>query len=106
MKRSLLQGLVKEYTEHAEIRTLSSAGLLSYLNERLALIEEKYGVELITLAVQSLDPIDPAIADALRQQEQARLMEQMSSQSSGASFGGEPSIRPTKKSPRWNTRSS
>jgi hypothetical protein len=50
--------------------------LLSYLNERLSLIEEKYGVELITLAVQSLDPIDPEIADALRQQEQARLMEQ------------------------------
>ncbi len=72
----LLQGLVKEYTEHAEIRELSSAGLLTYLNERLSLIEDKYGVELITLAVQSLDPIDPEIADALRQQEQARLMEQ------------------------------
>jgi hypothetical protein len=72
----LLQGLVKEYTERAEIHELSSAGLLSYLNERLSLIEEKYGVELITLAVQSLDPIDPEIADALRQQEQARLMEQ------------------------------
>ncbi|MBP7687746.1 MAG: hypothetical protein KA765_07555 [Thermoflexales bacterium] len=72
----LLQGLVKAYTEHAEIRTVSSAGLLDYLNERLALIEEKYGVELITLAVQSLDPIDPEIADALRQQEQARLMEE------------------------------
>ncbi len=72
----LLQGLVKEYTERAEIRELSSAGLLSYLNERLSLIEEKYGVELITLAVQSLDPTDPEIADALRQQEQARLMEE------------------------------
>jgi hypothetical protein len=72
----LLQGLVKEYTERAEIRELSSAGLVSYLNERLSLIEEKYGIELITLAVQSLDPIDPEIADALRQQEQARLMEQ------------------------------
>ena len=72
----LLQGMVKAYTEHAEIRTVSSAGLLDYLNERLSLIEEKYGVELITLAVQSLDPIDPAIADALRQQEQARLMEE------------------------------
>jgi hypothetical protein len=46
------------------------------LNERLAVIEEKYGVELITLAIQSLEPIDPEIADALRQQEQARLMEQ------------------------------
>src|SRR5512136_780345 len=72
----LLQGLVKEYAERAEIHELSSAGLLSYLNERLSLIEEKYGVELITLAVQSLDPTDPEIADALRQQEQARLMEQ------------------------------
>ncbi len=72
----LLQGLVKEYTERAEIHELSSAGLLAYLNERLSLIEEKYGVELITLAVQSLDPTDPEIADALRQQEQARLLEQ------------------------------
>jgi hypothetical protein len=72
----LLQGLVKEYTERVQIRDLSSADLLSYLNERLSLLEEKYGVELITLAVQSLDPIDPEIADALRQQEQARLMEQ------------------------------
>jgi len=72
----LLQGLVKEYTERADIHALSSAGILSYLNERMALIEEKYGVELITLASQSLEPIDPEIADALRQQEQARLMEQ------------------------------
>jgi len=72
----LLQGLVKEYTESAEISGLSSARLVSYLNERLSLIEEKYGIELITLAVQSLDPTDPEIADALRQQEQARLMEQ------------------------------
>ena len=72
----LLQGWVKEYTERAEISGLSSAGLLTYLNERLSVIKERYGVELITLAVQSLDPTDPEIADALRQQEQARLMEQ------------------------------
>ncbi len=72
----LLQGLVKEYTERAEIHELSSAGILSYLNEHMALIEEKYGVELITLAIQSLEPMDPEIADALRQQEKARLLEQ------------------------------
>lgn len=72
----LLQGLVKEYTERADIHELSSAGISNYLNERMALLEEKYGVELITLAVQALEPIDPEIADALRQQEQARLMEQ------------------------------
>jgi hypothetical protein len=72
----LLQGLVKEYTERADIHELSSAGILNYLNEHAALLEEKYGVELITLAIHSLEPIDPEIADALRQQEQARLMEQ------------------------------
>jgi hypothetical protein len=72
----LLQELVKECTEHAEIHALSSSGILNYLNERSALINEKFGIELISLSVQSLEPTDPAIADALRQQEQARLLEQ------------------------------
>ena len=72
----LLQGLVKEYTERSGINTLSSANVLNYLNERSAIVKEKFGVELISLAIQSLDPTDPEIADALRQQEQARLLEQ------------------------------
>ena len=72
----MLQGLVKEYTEQCEIHALSSTGLVSNLNERSALIQEKFGVELISLAVQSLEPTDPEISEALRQQEQARLLEQ------------------------------
>jgi hypothetical protein len=72
----LLQGLVKEYTERSGINTLSSANILTFLNERAALVQEKFGVELISLAISSLDPTDPEIADALRQQEQARLLEQ------------------------------
>jgi hypothetical protein len=72
----LLQGLVKEYTERSGINTLSSANILNHLNERSAVIQEKFGLELISLAIQSLDPTDPEIADALRQQEQARLSEQ------------------------------
>ena len=72
----LLQGLVKEYTESSGINTLSSSNILNYLNERSAVVKEKFGVELISLAIQSLDPTDPEIADALRQQEQARLLEQ------------------------------
>jgi hypothetical protein len=71
-----LEGLVKEYTEHAEINALSSTGLVAYLNERSNMFREKFGVELISLAVQSLEPTDSEIADALRQQEQARLLEQ------------------------------
>jgi hypothetical protein len=72
----LLQGLVKEYTERSEIHAISSPALLDHLNERLPLIAERFGVELIALTVQSLDPADPKIADALSQQEEARLLEQ------------------------------
>jgi len=72
----LLQGYVKEYTERSGINALSSANVLNYLNERSAVVKENFGVELISLAIQSLDPTDPEIADALRQQEQARLLEQ------------------------------
>ncbi len=72
----LLQGLIKEFTERSEIHALSSTAILSYLNEQSNLFEEKLGIELISLAVQSLDPTDPEIANALRQQEQARLLEQ------------------------------
>ena len=72
----ILQGLVKEYVEQCEIHALSSTGIVSNLNQRSPLIQEKFGVELISLAVQSLEPTDPEINEALRQQEQARLLEQ------------------------------
>jgi len=72
----VLQGLVREYTESAEIHTLSSSGILDYLNEQSFQIKEKLGVELISLVVQTLEPTDPEIADALRQREKARLLEQ------------------------------
>ena len=71
-----LEGLVKEYAEHVEINALSSTGLVSYLNERSSQFKDKFGVEVISLAVQSLEPSDSEIGDALRQQEQARLLEQ------------------------------
>jgi hypothetical protein len=72
----LLQGLVKEYIEKCEIHALSSTEIVSYLNERSKLIQEKFGVELISLAVQNLEPTDPEVGEALRQQERARLLEQ------------------------------
>lgn len=71
-----LEGLVKEYAEKYDIRALSSSGLAGYLNERAAGFAEQFGVELISLAVHSLEAADSEIADALRQQEQARLMEE------------------------------
>jgi hypothetical protein len=71
-----LEGLVKEYAQKYEIRALSSSALAAYLNEHAEQFEEQFGVELISLAVHSLDPANPEITDSLRQQEQARLMEE------------------------------
>ncbi len=71
-----LEGLVKEYTEKQEIRALSSSALVAHLNERAAGFKEQFGVELISLAIHSMDAVDSEIADALRQQEQARLLEE------------------------------
>ncbi len=72
----LLDSLVKECTEQRDIQTLSPTVILGYVNERASLTRERFGVELISLAVQSVEPTDQAVADALRQQEQARLLEQ------------------------------
>lgn len=72
----MLQGFVKEYTEQCEIHALSSTGLVNNLKERSSHMQETLGVELISLAVQSLEPIDPEIGEALRQQEEARLLKQ------------------------------
>ncbi len=72
----LLEGLVKEFIERSEISKLSSGGIVDYLTERSTQIKEKFGVELIALVVQSLEATDAEVADALRQQEQARLLEQ------------------------------
>ena len=72
----LLQGYVKEYTERSGIQALTSTDILNYLNERSTVIKEKFGVELISLAILAMEPADPEIADALRQQEQARLLKQ------------------------------
>jgi len=72
----MLQGLVKEYTEQCEIHAISSTSLVNNLNESSSRIQEKFGVELISLTVQLLEPTDPEISEALRQQEQARLLEQ------------------------------
>lgn len=72
----LLQGLVKEFTERSEIHALTSTGILNYLNEQAPQLKDKLGIELISLAVQSLEPTDSEVADALRQREKARLLEQ------------------------------
>jgi len=72
----MFQGLIQRHTEDREIQELSSNDILNYLNEQSSLFKEKLGLELISLGVLSLEPADPEVTSALRQQEQARLLEQ------------------------------
>ena len=72
----LLQGLVKEFTEVNDIQAITSPAVLQHLRANRSVIEERFGVELIALAVHTLEPIDPKISEALSQQEEARLLEQ------------------------------
>jgi hypothetical protein len=72
----VLQGQIQSFTEQYEVQSLSSSEILNYLNDQTSQISEKLGLDVISLAVLSLEPADPDITSALRQQEQARLMEQ------------------------------
>ncbi len=72
----ILQGFVKEYTEKHEIEELSSEQIHSYLAQKVHLTKQSLGLEIVTLAIHSFEPVNPQIAEALRQREQARILEQ------------------------------
>ena len=73
---TVIQGAVKEHTEKYSIEELSSEKLSQHLESKITLSAGKLGLDLISLAVQSVDPVDPAIAEAMRQRESARILEQ------------------------------
>jgi hypothetical protein len=72
----ILQGFVKEYTEKHEIEELSSEQIHSYLAQKVHLTKQSLGLEILSLAIHSFEPVNTQIAEALRQREQARILEQ------------------------------
>jgi hypothetical protein len=73
---TLLLGYVKEYTELHEVEDLSSEKVREHLQERVLESKAALGLEIVALTVASLDPVNPQIADAIRQREQSRILEQ------------------------------
>ena len=71
-----IHGIVKEYTERYEIEELSSSKIYEYLLQKVNITIQKLGLDLISLTVQSFEALDAKIADAMRQQESARITEQ------------------------------
>jgi hypothetical protein len=72
----VLEGITKQYAEGLGIQDLSTSQLTTHLVQQGPLLAEKLGLDLITLSIQTLEPTDPQVTDALRQQEQTRLQEE------------------------------
>lgn len=76
---TIIHSQIKEFTEKFEIEELSSEKIYNYLHEKVNVSREMFGLEIISLTVQSFEPVDSKISEALKQQESARILEQTES---------------------------
>ncbi len=72
----VLLGYIKEHTERHEIEELSSESIREYLVQRLGECRRALGLEIIALTIASFEPVNTQIAEAMRQQEHARILDQ------------------------------
>jgi hypothetical protein len=73
---TIIHSIVKEYTERYEIEELSSSKIYEYLIQKVNVSRNTLGLDIISLTVQSFEALDFKIAEAMRQQESARILEQ------------------------------
>jgi len=73
---SVLDNLVRGFTEKYEVEELSSEKLTEHLQDQLKNPTQLLGLRLLSVYVQSIEPIDEEIAEAMRRQEADRIMEQ------------------------------
>ncbi len=73
---TVLHSYVKEFTEKFEVEELSSEKIINYLNEKNSNEEKKYGLEVVSISIHSFELMDNLIAEAIKQQESARILEQ------------------------------
>jgi len=72
----LVYSAVKGYTELYALEELSSVKLAAHLQEQLSKTSHDLGLDLVALNIQSIDPLDEEIAEAMHQQESSRILEQ------------------------------
>ncbi|HSW49070.1 MAG TPA: SPFH domain-containing protein, partial [Bryobacteraceae bacterium] len=76
---TVIQSMVRQFTERYLLDELSSEALSQHLAAGVKDVARGFGLELVSLTVQSIDPADPEIADAMRRRESARILEQTES---------------------------
>ncbi len=74
--QTILLAEVKQFTERREIGELSSESIREHLLRRAPESAAALGLRVDTLAITSFEPAHPQIAEALRQSEHARILEQ------------------------------
>ena len=72
---TLLLGYVKEYTELHEITELASGNIREHLQKYIPECRRTLGLDIVALTIASSEPVNPQIAEAMRQREQARILE-------------------------------
>jgi hypothetical protein len=75
----IIFSFVKEFVEKYEIEELSSEKIYNHVNQKIGISKRSVGLDIIALVVQSFEAIDSKIAEALKQQESARILEQTES---------------------------
>lgn len=73
---TVIQSVVKEFTETQLLEEISSQQLARHLGGEAERRAPQFGLELVSLVVQALDPTDPEIAEAVRRREASRILEQ------------------------------
>jgi hypothetical protein len=73
---TVIQGIVKEFTERYLIEEVSSEKLGEHVSAGVNVRTPQFGLDLVSLTVQSVDATDLEIAEAIRRRESARILEQ------------------------------
>jgi hypothetical protein len=72
---TVVHSLVREFTERHELEELSSEAIDQHLRQKIGVSRDLMGLLVTTFTVQAFDAVDPKIAEAVRQQESARILE-------------------------------
>ena len=71
-----MESYVKEFCAIHEIEEISAAGLTEFLTKKISEEALEFGLDIVSLNTQTIDPQDKEIVLALQQQEEARIKEQ------------------------------
>jgi len=71
-----LQVVVREFTEKQEIENLPAESISAHLQKKIGNTVEALGLDIISLNIYAIDPVDAKIAESIQQRETARIIEE------------------------------